>query len=110
MAAILAIRDGYHDAKAGRPPYLHTMLTDKSQRSALYLEGVRAVLRVMIFAAAMDAIYQFIVLKSFHPLQMAFIVFTLAFLPYLVLRGPADRLMRRWYARSSSGNGRTQHG
>lgn len=108
MAALLAVRDGYHDAKTGRPPYLHTMITDRTQRAALCLEGLRAVLRVMIFAAVMDAIYQLIELNGFQPLQLVFIVFTLAFLPYLILRGPADRLMRRWVARTSHGH--AQHG
>lgn len=110
MAALLAIRDGYKDAKAGRPPYLYTLITDKSQRGALCLEGLRNVLRVMIFAAVMDAIYQLIEFKSFYFLQLVFIVIALAILPYLILRGPADRLVRRWLARGSAGHGRIQHG
>ena len=108
MAALLAIRDGYKDAHSGRPPYLHTLLTDKSQRAALCLEGLHNILRVMIFAAVMDAIYQLIELDSFPPLQLVFIVIVLAILPYIILRGPADRLVRRWLARP--GHGRIQHG
>src|SRR6516162_2632809 len=48
MAASLAIRDGYKDAKFGHAPYLHTMVYDKTQRSRLALEGLHAILRVMI--------------------------------------------------------------
>ena len=111
MASLLAIRDGYKDARSGRPPYLHTMLTDPSQRGPLAREGFHAILRVMIFAALADAIYQFVALSSFYPLQTVFIVIVLAILPYLILRGPAGRIARRWYARStSSGHGKIQHG
>jgi hypothetical protein len=110
MAAALAIRDGYKDAKSGRPPYLHTMVYDKTQRGRLALEGFHAVLRVMIFAAVMDVIYQLVELDGIHVLQTVFIVIVLAILPYLILRGPADRLMRWWLARESSGHGRIQHG
>jgi hypothetical protein len=110
VAALLAIRDGYKDAKAGRPPYLYTIVHDASQRGALCLEGLRNVLRVMIFAAVMDTIYQLIEFKSFYLLQLVFIVIVLAILPYLILRGPADRLVRWRLARSSAGRGRIQHG
>ena len=109
MAASLAIRDGYKDAKAGRPPYLATMIGDPAQRGALAREGFHAVLRVMIFAAVMDAIYQLVELDALYLTQLVFIVFALALLPYLVFRGPADRLVRFWLARSSSGHGRIQH-
>jgi hypothetical protein len=109
MAAALAIRDGYKDAKAGRPPYLATMIRDASQRGQLAREGLRAVLRVMIFAAVMDVIYQLIELDGIYLLQTAFIVVALALLPYLIFRGPADRLARYWLQRSSSGHGRILH-
>ncbi len=102
MASFLALRDGLKDARSGRPPYLHTIVHDPAQRGPLAREGLRAVLRVMIFAAVMDAIYQLVELKGFYPLQLVFIVVTLAVLPYLVLRGPADRITRWWLARSSS--------
>jgi hypothetical protein len=108
MATLLAIRDGYKDARSGRPPYLHTIIYDASQRGALCLEGLRNVLRVMIFAAVMDVIYQLIEFNSIYLLQLVFIVIVLAILPYIILRGPADRLVRWWLARP--GHGRTQHG
>ena len=80
-------------------------------RCALYREGFHAILRVMIFAALADAIYQLIVFKVVYLPQLVFIVIVLAILPYLILRGPAARVARRWYARSTSaGHGKIQHG
>ena len=47
----------------------------------------------------MDAIYQYVVLKTFYPGEMVIIAILLAFVPYLILRGPMARLARWWMAR-----------
>ena len=49
----------------------------------------------------MDAIYQATVLKTFYPGEMVVIAVLLAFVPYLVLRGPIARVARGWMARRS---------
>ena len=66
MAAILAILDGLKDARAGRPLYTWTILTDPAQRASYLREGLKRVCRVIIFALVMDAIYQFLVLRWFY--------------------------------------------
>ena len=96
MATFLAILDGMKDARVGRPPFLRTMLYDPSQRAAYLREGLKRVSRVIVFAFAMDAIYQVIVLRRFYLGEALVTVFVLAVLPYLVIRGPVDRIMRRW--------------
>lgn len=93
IASLLAIRDGYRDAVAGRSAYFWTVLTDGGRRERLR-EGVSAVARVVFFACVADAIYQFIELKAFRPLQMFVIAMVLAFMPYLLIRGPANRVVR----------------
>ena len=95
MATILAILDGLKDARVGRPPFLRTILYDPSQRAAYLREGLKRVSRVIIFAFVMDAIYQFIVLRRFYPGEALVTVFVLAVLPYLLIRGPVDRIARR---------------
>jgi len=95
MAAILAILDGMKDARVGRPPFLRTMLYDPSQRAAYLREGLKRVSRVIVFAFAMDAIYQVIVLRRFYLGEALVTVFVLAVLPYLLIRGPIDRIARR---------------
>ena len=95
MATILAILDGLKDARTGRPPFLRTILSDPSQRGAYLREGLKRVSRVIVFAFVMDAIYQFIVLRRFYLGEALVTVFVLAVLPYLVIRGPVDRIMRR---------------
>lgn len=100
MASLLAIRDGYKDARDGRPPYLATIIHDPVHRDARLREGLKAVSRVILLGIAMDLLYQFLVIKAFRPIEMLNVVFVLAFLPYLLLRGPAGRLVRWWRQRS----------
>ena len=95
MAAFFAIRDGFKDARVGRPPFLRTMLSDPSQRGAYLREGLKRVSRVIVFALVMDAIYQFLVLRWFYPVEALVTAFVLAVLPYLLIRGPVARIARR---------------
>jgi hypothetical protein len=105
VAAILAIRDGMKDARAGRPPYFHTILHDPVQRWPRLREGFGAVGRMIGLGIAMEAIYQWRVIGGFRPLEMAVVVLLLCFIPYLLIRGPADRIDRRRKARGgASGN------
>jgi hypothetical protein len=97
MATILAVLDGLKDARVGRPPYSWTILSDRSQRAAYLREGLKRLSRVIIFALVMDAIYQFMVLGRFYLGEALVTAFVLAVLPYLLIRGPVDRIARRWY-------------
>lgn len=96
MAAIAAVVDGTKDAKSGRSPYLWTILTDPSKRSQRMLEGLISTARIILLGLSMDVIYQLVVLKTFFPAEAAFVAIMLAFVPYLLLRGPVARIVRWW--------------
>lgn len=96
MSSLLAIRDGYKDASTGRTPYLWAILHDPSHRADRLREGARAVARVILLGIAMDLAYQIFVLKGFRPLELVVLVTMLCFVPYLLVRGPAERVIRRW--------------
>jgi hypothetical protein len=105
MAAIAAWRDGVSDARLGRRPYLWALLRGvrgPEGRSGRLWEGIISTARILILGIVMDAIYQWLVLKTFYPAQAAVIAVLLAFVPYLLLRGPFERLARRWVARRAS--------
>jgi len=95
MATILAVLDGLKDARTGRPPFSWTILSDPSKRGAYIREGLKRISRVIAFAFVMDAIYQFMVYRTFYPVEALVTVFVLAVLPYLLIRGPIDRIARR---------------
>jgi hypothetical protein len=42
----------------------------------------------------MDVIYQYIVLRTFYPVEALIVVLVLAFLPYLIARGLVNRIVR----------------
>jgi len=95
MAAIVAIRDGRKDARTGHSPYFWTVLRKPQERVARLREGLNATARIFLLGIAMDAIYQVIVLKRFYPIEALIIALLLAFVPYLLIRGPVARIARR---------------
>jgi len=96
VAGVLAIRDGIKDAHLERTPYFWTIVNDRTRRRKRLVEGLGAVGRVLVLAAAIDIVYQFTELGGFRPLETVVVAFILAFLPYLIIRGPATRIARRF--------------
>ena len=103
MAAIAALRDGLSDARLGRSPYLWAIVRGVEGRGGRLWEGIISTARILILGVVMDTVYQLSVLGTFYPGQAAVIAVLLAFLPYLLLRGPFERIARRWIARPASG-------
>ena len=99
MAALLALLAGLRDARENRPSYLWTVLTDPSQRRNLLCHGWKAIGRVFILAIVMDTIYQLYVLRWVYPLELIIVAILLAVVPYLLLRGPVNRVASWWYRR-----------
>jgi hypothetical protein len=102
MAVLMALRDGIVDARTGRSPYFWTVLTNASERQAGLREGFIATARIILLGLGMDAIYQFKVFGTFYPGEALVVALVLACLPYILIRGPADRIAR-WWLRPSSG-------
>lgn len=94
MATLLAVRAGLKDAREGRPPYFWTLITDSSQRVDLLREGWGSIARVFILAVVMDLIYEWVMGRPFYPLETLIVAIVLAVVPYLLLRGPVNRLAR----------------
>ena len=105
MAAIAALRDGIKDARLGRRPYLWALMrgvrSDQGRRGRLW-EGIVATARILILGVVMDTVYQWLEFKTFYPVQAATIASLLAFVPYLLLRGPVERIAQHWIARPAS--------
>lgn len=95
MAGLLALRAGLKDAREGRPPYFWSVLTDEANRGALIREGWKSISRVFLLAIVMDVIYQWIVRRWIYPGETLIVAIALAVVPYLLLRGPVNRLVRR---------------
>ncbi|MEN5206562.1 hypothetical protein ABE493_00360 [Stenotrophomonas terrae] len=105
MAFLAALHDGIKDAKLGRSPYMAGLLSaPHDERNRSFREGVTAVTRVLLLGVVMDVIYQFKVYGAFkYPLETFVLAVLLAFIPYLVLRGPVARVAKWWNARKEDG-------
>ena len=95
VATILAVRDGLKDARTGRSPYFWTIVSNPEERRGRLREGFAAVGKVMVLALVLDGIYQYKVLGTFYPGEALIISLVLAFVPYLLIRGPVARIARR---------------
>jgi len=94
MAIIFAIRDGRRDAREGRGAYLWTLVSDPDQRRYLLASGWKGISKVFVLAFLLDVVYQFMVWHGLKPLQAILTAVVLAVIPYAVLRGPVNRLLR----------------
>jgi hypothetical protein len=95
MAIIFAIRSGLKDAREGRPPYFWAIFTDPVNRRDMLRDGWKSVGRIFILAIIIDAVYQFIVFRWVYPVEAILVAVILAFIPYLLIRGPVNRIARR---------------
>lgn len=104
MACILAIRAGIADAKAGKPPYFWAILWDTGQRSDMVRNGWKSIGKVFILAIVLDVVYQIIVLRFVYPGEAVIVACLLAIVPYLIVRGPVNRIARIVKSSSSAGH------
>ena len=95
MAIIFAIRDGRKDAREGRMPYFWAIFTSPGHRMELLQNGFKSFGKIFILALILDGIYQFITVRWFYPGEAVVTAFFLAVVPYVLLRGPVDRLTGR---------------
>jgi len=94
MAIIFAIRSGSKDAKGGRPAYFWALFTDSAHRRDMLQDGWKSVGRIFILAIIIDVVYQFIVFRWVYPVEALLVAAILAFVPYLLIRGPVNRIAR----------------
>ena len=94
VAVFLAIRDGRRDAREGRPPYFWGLLSGAGNRRDMLQSGWKSLCKVFLIAIVLDLVFQVIALHAFHPLGALIAGVILAIIPYLLLRGPINRLTR----------------
>ena len=94
-AAIFAILRGLKDAKEGKPPYFWALFTDPAHRRDMLHDGWKSIGRVIIIAFVMDAVYQYVALRWFYPNEAILVAVILALVPYLLIRGPVNRIAKR---------------
>ncbi len=96
MATFFAIRDGLKDAREGNPAYFWGLFTDKGERERMLDSGWKGVGKVFVLAVVLDVVYQLIEHRWLvYPGEAIIVAFILAIVPYLLIRGPVNRIARR---------------
>jgi len=104
VASILAIIGGIKDAKLGKPPYFWALIVDHGHRIELIKEGWKSIFKVFILAMVLEGAYQ---LKIGHLDYRGYVfvaAFVFAVVPYLILRGPINRIVQPLSKKRSLGS------
>jgi hypothetical protein len=101
MALIFAILDGIKDAKLGKPAYFWTVLSSPEHRRELLKDGWKHFGKIFILAIILDLVYAWKVQDRIYPLETLTVALSLAVVPYVLLRGPVNRIVRLFKKKSS---------
>jgi len=94
VAIFLGIRAGIADARAGRPPYIFSLLSDGKHRWELMKEGFAQVSTLVAFAILLDAVSQWLILQAIYPGPALVVGPVLIAFPYSASRALANRYGR----------------
>ena len=94
MSAVFAVRAGLKDAREERPPYFRAIFTRPDQRSDMLRDGWKSVGKIFVLAVIIDLVEQLIFFGWFYLGEALLVAFILACIPYLLIRGPVNRIAR----------------
>jgi hypothetical protein len=96
MAVIFAILSGIKDAKTGKEAFLWKFICHREYRWEMIKDGWKHVGKLFILAIVLDVIYQIKAFHRFYPVETLTVAFALAIVPYFLLRGPINRIVRKF--------------
>jgi hypothetical protein len=92
VAIILGIRDGMHDAEAGRPPLIWGLIFHPEGRRRDLKRTVQSLWKAVVLATILDAIAQYLMFRAVY-LGAAILVGTcIMAVPYFLARALANRV------------------
>jgi hypothetical protein len=94
VVTILGIRAGLRDAREGRPPFVWAILTKTLERVGILRSALKDIGKIFIVAVVLDTVYQIFVLRSFYVVQSLIVAVVCAIVPYVLIRGPVNRVSR----------------
>ena len=108
ISVVFAIRAGMKDAKSDTVPYLWRFISSKGKGKEIAKEAWKDVGKVFIVGVTLDIVYQLILIyglkekATFYPFESILVAFILALVPYLILRGPANRIIKMFGKKNKS--------
>ncbi len=92
IALYFAFRDGRRDAQEGKAPFFWGLFTQPEHRREMLQSGWKSIGKVFVIAIVLDGVFQYLAFPVFRPLGALSAGVVLALVPYVVLRGPVNRL------------------
>ena len=100
VALFFAFRDGVRDARERRSPYFWALFTKSAHRRDMLATAWESIGKVFFIAIILDFIFQYIVFHQFRVIGALLAGAILAIVPYVLLRGPVNRIMRFRHGRA----------
>jgi len=94
IAIFFAVRDGVRDARGAQPPYFWALFSEPGHRRELLRSGWLSIGKVFIIAVILDLVFQYVVFQHLRLVGALLAGTILAVIPYLLLRGPVNRVLR----------------
>jgi hypothetical protein len=92
VAILLGWRGGLGDARAGRKPFLYSLILERENRKALALSGATAVRNLVAVGIILDSVSQLLIYGQVHPGAALVIGPVLICVPYAVARALTNRV------------------
>ncbi|HEY7304137.1 MAG TPA: hypothetical protein VH601_08490 [Bryobacteraceae bacterium] len=93
MAILLGIRDGVHDAKAGKPPFLLDLFARPQNRKRQIQKALRSLLIPMLVAIILDGVVQYLLFGWVRIMGAVTIGVLIMGLPYVIARAVTNRVI-----------------
>jgi hypothetical protein len=95
IAVLLGIRDGLRDARAGEPPYLLGLISERERRRERIAELWRSLRIGLLLAIVLDAVVQYLLFRSIRIVGAILVGTLLMALPYSLARALTNRFVGR---------------
>ena len=97
IAIIFAIRAGLSDSRSGQSPRLfwEALVYRDGRARELFRLAWKDVNKVFLVACVLDLAYTVMIYGRLYPLQSLIVAFTLAIIPYVLVRGRVTWIARR---------------
>ena len=94
VATVLGIRSGVADARAGRPPYLLGLATDRQHRRELARDDFATIVNLLLMGVLLDSVFQWMILGQSYPGAALVVGPVLITASYAISRALSNRATR----------------
>lgn len=99
-ALLLGIRDGRMDAKAGEPPFIIGLITNREDRKAKLVSLFKSLSKAIIMAVISEAIAQYLLFGQVHVIGVILYAAIFLILPYSLARGITNMIVRFFFQKA----------